>query len=96
MAATATNTSPSTTVTSTATATCLHVAPGKNGYLPPESCDAILYYIPSFPAAVLFCVLFGATTVTHIIQAVLYKKVSSDLWFLNTVPNDLDRATHGW
>lgn len=71
-----------TDVSATATATCLNIAPGKNGYLPPESCDVILYYVPSFAAAILFCVVFGMTTVLHGIQAVLYKKASTIFCFL--------------
>jgi hypothetical protein len=51
------------------------MSPGKNGYLPPESCDVILYYVPSFAAAILFCALYGLTTLVHIIQAAVYKKV---------------------
>ncbi|KAJ5579648.1 uncharacterized protein N7459_005633 [Penicillium hispanicum] len=74
MAATTTMASATTTASSTASATCVNVAPGKNGYLPPESCDAILYYVPSFAAAVLFCVLYGLTTGVHIGQAIVYKK----------------------
>lgn len=31
-------------------------------------------YCPSFPAAVLFCVLFGITIVVHIAQATIYRK----------------------
>ncbi|KAJ6584385.1 RTA1 like protein-domain-containing protein [Mycena capillaripes] len=31
-------------------------------------------YCPSFPAAVLFSVLFGLTTIAHIIQAIHYRK----------------------
>ncbi|KAJ5897049.1 lipid transporter atnI [Penicillium subrubescens] len=74
MAPTATTSLSSTTISSTATATCLNIAPGKNGYLPPEACDVVLYYVPSFAAAVLFCVFYGMTTLTHLIQAVVYKK----------------------
>ncbi|KAE8153051.1 hypothetical protein BDV25DRAFT_169594 [Aspergillus avenaceus] len=66
--------SATTTASATASPTCLDITPGKNGYLPPESCDVILYYVPSFAAAVLFCVLFGLTTILHGVQAVLYKK----------------------
>jgi hypothetical protein len=77
MAPTATTSVSSTTISSTATATCLNIAPGKNGYLPPEACDVVLYYVPSFAAAVLFCVFYGMTTLTHLIQAVVYKKVST-------------------
>ncbi|KAJ5312191.1 hypothetical protein N7508_003021 [Penicillium antarcticum] len=73
MAPTAT-TLPASSTTSTASATCISVAPGKNGYLPPESCDVILYYVPSFAAAILFCVLFGLTAIMHLVQAFIYKK----------------------
>ncbi|KAJ6106570.1 hypothetical protein N7512_010087 [Penicillium capsulatum] len=67
--------SPTTTSTSaTSTPTCLDIEPGKNGYLPPEACDVILFYAPSFGAAILFCVLFGLTTMAHLFQAVQYKK----------------------
>ncbi|RAH48700.1 RTA1 domain-containing protein [Aspergillus brunneoviolaceus CBS 621.78] len=58
----------------TTTETCTHPQPGKNGYLPPEACDAVLMYVPSFAAAVLFGVLFGFTTICHLVQAVIYKK----------------------
>ncbi|OGE52285.1 hypothetical protein PENARI_c010G11501 [Penicillium arizonense] len=74
MAPTATTSPASATATSTASVTCISVAPGKNGYLPPESCDALLYYVPSFAAAILFCVLYGLTTIMHTIQAFIYKK----------------------
>ncbi|KAJ5156369.1 hypothetical protein N7492_009172 [Penicillium capsulatum] len=70
--------SPTTTSTSaTSTPTCLDIEPGKNGYLPPEACDVILFYAPSFGAAILFCVLFGLTTMAHLFQAVQYKKLLS-------------------
>ncbi|KAJ6080925.1 hypothetical protein N7499_005799 [Penicillium canescens] len=74
MAPTATTLPASATATSIASATCISVAPGKDGYLPPESCDALLYYIPSFAAAILFCVLYGLTTIMHTVQAFIYKK----------------------
>ncbi|KAJ5635962.1 uncharacterized protein N7484_009275 [Penicillium longicatenatum] len=75
MTSTITSTATSTSASSTASATCVNnIAPGKNGYLPPESCDVILYYVPSFAAAILFCALYGLTTIVHIIQAVVYKK----------------------
>lgn len=68
----------STTVSPVASSTstaCVNVAPGKHGYLPPESCDVILYYVPSFGAAILFCVLYGLVAMLHIVQAIIYKKV---------------------
>ncbi|CAG7936096.1 unnamed protein product [Penicillium salamii] len=64
----------SATASATSTATCVTVSPGKNGYLPPESCDVILYYVPSFGAAILFCVLFGLVSLLHTVQAIVYKK----------------------
>jgi hypothetical protein len=70
------------TISPTATAsaisfaeTCTHPKPGKNGYLPPESCDVILLYVPSFGAAIFFTILFGLTSICHIVQAFTYKKV---------------------
>lgn len=56
------------------TETCTHPKPGKNGYLPPEACDVILLYYPSFGAAILFATLFGLTFISHIAQAFIYKK----------------------
>jgi len=64
-----------TTDTSSATATCINVTPGPNGYVPEWACNAQWNYSPSFPAAVLFTVLFGLTLGAHIYQAILYKKV---------------------
>jgi hypothetical protein len=77
MVPTATTLPASATATSIAPTTCISVAPGKDGYLPPESCDALLYYVPSFAAAILFCVLYGLTTIMHFVQAIIYKKVRS-------------------
>ncbi|KAJ5485554.1 lipid transporter atnI [Penicillium diatomitis] len=77
MASSSTTTTGSSTL---ATATCLHVPPGKNGYLPPESCDVVLYYVPSFAAAVLFCVLFGMSTLLHCVQSLIYKRTY--MWVL--------------
>lgn len=97
MAPTATTSNAATTISSTATATCLNIAPGKNGYLPPEACDVVLYYVPSFAAAVLFCVFYGMTTFTHLIQAVIYKKVGTvSLFFDTAIANNSSSLTHGW
>jgi hypothetical protein len=51
------------------------MTPNSVGYVPPEGCGNILLYEASFAAAVLFAVLFGLTTIVHIIQAFMYKKV---------------------
>ncbi|KAJ5337569.1 hypothetical protein N7452_004297 [Penicillium brevicompactum] len=68
----ASTTTPS--VTSSTSTACITISPGKHGYLPPESCDVILYYVPSFGAAILFCVLYGLVAMLHIFQAIIYKK----------------------
>ncbi|EPS29314.1 putative lipid transporter atnI [Penicillium oxalicum] len=80
MTSTATSIQGTSTSITGPSATCIHVAPGKNGYLPPESCDAVLYYVPSFAAAVLFCVLFGMSTLLHFIQSLIHKKAY--MWVL--------------
>lgn len=73
---------PTASISATATApalspteTCTHPKPGKNGYLPPEACDAILLYVPSLGAAIFFTILFGLTTLCHAVQAFMFKKV---------------------
>ena len=51
------------------------IKPDKNGSVPPTECNALYRFYPSFGAAILFLVLFGVVTVTHIAQAAIYKKV---------------------
>lgn len=67
--------STTTTALPAPTATCTHPKPGKNGYLPPDACDVILYYVPSLGAAILFTVLFGLTLIAFGVQAFIYRKV---------------------
>ncbi|KAK9238759.1 RTA1 like protein-domain-containing protein [Lipomyces kononenkoae] len=76
MSATTGTISYSTSITASvsATATCTNPKPGKNGYLPPDACDVILLYVPSFGAAILFSVLFGLTLICHVVQGIIYKK----------------------
>lgn len=64
-----------TTSNASPTATCLHIEPGKNGYLPPEACGAILLYKPSLVPAAIFFILFGLATVFHFIQACIHRKL---------------------
>ncbi|KAJ5222236.1 uncharacterized protein N7469_008476 [Penicillium citrinum] len=64
-----------TTSNASPTATCLHIDPGKNGYLPPEACGAILLYKPSLVPAAIFFILFGLATVFHFIQAFIHRKL---------------------
>ena len=58
--------------------TCIQtITPDKNGHVPPGTCNAFYDYYPSFAAALIAAVLFGAVTVAHIAQAAFYKKVRS-------------------
>lgn len=48
--------------------------PDKNGYVPPDSCNAFYAYYPSFGAASLASALFALATISHIILAIHHKK----------------------
>ncbi|MCJ1485727.1 hypothetical protein MMC06_005902 [Schaereria dolodes] len=50
------------------------ITPDHNGYVPPGTCNALYRFYPSFAAALLFSLLFGATTLLHIGQAIASKK----------------------
>ncbi|KAF9874191.1 RTA1 domain-containing protein [Colletotrichum karsti] len=55
--------------------TCVQtIQPDANGYVPPRECGALWNYYPSFPAAVVFAVIFGILTGVHIWQAAKHKK----------------------
>ncbi|KAF5555185.1 phospholipid-translocating ATPase [Fusarium mexicanum] len=62
------------TAASSATATCTTAVPGKYGRVPVDACNANYFFDPSFAANLAFCVLFGMTTMVHLIQAILFKK----------------------
>ncbi|KAI1014986.1 hypothetical protein LB503_003750 [Fusarium chuoi] len=62
------------TTASSATATCTTAVPGKYGRVPVDACNANYFFDPSFAANLAFCVLFGMTTMVHLIQAILFKK----------------------
>ena len=66
----------SSTSTSTAapTGSCINVTPGKDGYVPEWACNSNYNYFPSFAAALVFAIIFGITTFTHIYQAFYFKK----------------------
>ncbi|KAL4964261.1 RTA1 domain-containing protein, partial [Aspergillus stella-maris] len=49
------------------------VTPDANGYVPPEECNALYQYYPSFAAAVAFSVLFGVLMIAHFTQATVHK-----------------------
>lgn len=42
--------------------------------LSPNDPNAVFEYCPSFPAAIIFAILFGLATITHLVQAVQYRK----------------------
>ncbi|KAF4444687.1 phospholipid-translocating ATPase [Fusarium acutatum] len=62
------------TTTSSATATCTTAVPGKYGRVPVDACNANYFFDPSFAANLAFCILFGMTTMVHLMQAILFKK----------------------
>ena len=68
-----------TTTTASAIATCTTAVPGKYGRVPVDACNANYFFDPSFGANLAFCVLFGLTTMTHLIQAILFKKASQPI-----------------
>ncbi|KAM0239136.1 hypothetical protein ACHAPO_003106 [Fusarium lateritium] len=55
-------------------ATCTTAVPGKYGRVPVDACNSNYFFDPSFAANLAFCVLFGLTTITHLVQAILFKK----------------------
>jgi hypothetical protein len=56
---------------------CTTAVPGKYGQVPLDACNSSYNAIPEFIPAVVVSVLFGTLTLIHIIEAVVYKKVSS-------------------
>lgn len=68
--------SPSTTGTSTsATQSCTTAVPGKYGHVPYGACNSYYNFDPSFDANLAFLILFALSTLVHIVQAVIFKKV---------------------
>ncbi|KAH6664441.1 RTA1 domain-containing protein, partial [Halenospora varia] len=56
------------------------IVPDSNGYVPPGTCGALYDFYPSFAAAVVFSLLFGALTMGHIWLAAKWK--AGYLWVL--------------
>jgi hypothetical protein len=50
-----------------------YATPATHGYVPAEACNALWQYSPSFAAAIIFSVLFGALTIAHLAQALVYR-----------------------
>jgi hypothetical protein len=67
---------PSSASTASPSAACVTMAPGKNGYIPPEACNSLWNYSPSFAGAIIMSVIFGILSLVHLIQMIVYKK-----WF---------------
>ncbi|KAH6965725.1 RTA1 like protein-domain-containing protein [Fusarium venenatum] len=63
-----------TATASSAMTTCTTAVPGKYGRVPVDACNSNYFFDPSFAANLAFCVLFGLTTIAHLVQAVLFKK----------------------
>jgi len=86
----------STTTFMEATTTAASV-PGKYGRVPVDACNANYFFDPSFGANLAFCVLFGLTTITHLIQAILFKKASRPILKTNKALSLTSRrGSAGW
>lgn len=93
---------PTTTTHAAASATsngafpaCTTAVPGKYGQVPLDACNSSYNAIPEFIPAVVVSVIFGTLTLIHIIEAVVYKKVSSvGCSFLNTMILTLIAGIH--
>ncbi|KAM0421377.1 hypothetical protein ACHAPT_010912 [Fusarium lateritium] len=62
------------TTSSSASATCTTAIPDKYGYVPPDSCNANYGFYPQWEDNTAFAVMFGLSTVAHLVQAVVLKK----------------------
>jgi hypothetical protein len=56
---------------------CTTVTPGKYGEVPLDACNSNYNAIPEFIPALVVSIIFGTLTLIHIIEAWVYKKVSS-------------------
>ncbi|KAK7427481.1 hypothetical protein QQZ08_006087 [Neonectria magnoliae] len=66
--------SPTSTITSSSTASCTTAVPDKYGHVDINACNANYAYYPSFGGNMAFAVLFGISTLIHLMQAIIYKK----------------------
>lgn len=73
--ATATTTDFATGTSASATASCTTAVPGKYGHVPVDACNSYYSFNPSFAGNLAFAVLFGMTTLAHLVLAILFKKV---------------------
>lgn len=73
--ATSTTDIPTPTTSSAASPSCTTAVPDHYGHVPFDACNSNYNDNPSFEGNLAFAALFGASFVTHIVQAVVYKKV---------------------
>lgn len=63
-----------------------YATPGRDGYVPADACNTLWLYFPKFGAAIAFSILFGALTIAHLCQAILYRNgfcwviITAALW----------------
>lgn len=70
-------TSDSSTSSTSAAVTCATVNPDQYGSVPHDACNSYYTYDPIFPANLAFAVVFGLSTIIHIVQAIGFKKVGA-------------------
>ncbi|KAI5463524.1 RTA1 like protein-domain-containing protein [Mariannaea sp. PMI_226] len=63
-----------TTATASASVSCVSAIPDKYGHVPIDACNAYYNFYPNFNGNLAFAVLFGLTTIIHLVQAIIYKK----------------------
>jgi hypothetical protein len=68
-----------TSTIASATETCTTAIPDKYGYVPSDSCNSYYNFYPNYGANMAFAILVGLSTLMHIIQAIIYRKVQSYL-----------------
>ncbi|KAL6884867.1 hypothetical protein HDV57DRAFT_526573 [Trichoderma longibrachiatum] len=64
----------STSTTTSALPSCTTAVPGQYGQVPVTACNSLYNAIPEFIPAVVVSALFGLLTLTHIIEAFVFKK----------------------
>jgi len=67
--------SPTSTSATEAPPKCTTAVPDSNGYVPPSACNANYPFYPSFEWNVAFTVFFALTTLVHLGQMFVYRKV---------------------
>jgi hypothetical protein len=66
----------STPTSSDAMPSCTTAVPDQYGYVPTDACNSYYNFYPNYAGNLAFAVLFGLTTLVHLVQAIVHKKVS--------------------